>query len=411
MATVRPVLWPHKTNREGHYPIWLRFADTDRTLYYSLGVYVAKRHWNPSSERVRKTHDLYEDINQLIEARLNDAERERLRLSIEREPITAERLKAVVAGTTTGTACFLKHARGYLEEVEARGGIHRARKERGILNKLEAFAGTPLPFQSITTELLDRWETHLLTVDENKASTVQRVMKVVRSHYNRAIRAGLVESNPFAAYSPPKGQPARRVKLTAKEIKEIEGLDLGPWGPKGKGVAKARAWYLFSFYTAGMRFADVMRLKVSDISRAEDGAGWRVSYQMGKTGKRNSVLLVPQALALIEPYLDRPAGGYLFDALDRYKTGTAPGMDKALRSRNAYVNRLLGEIAERAKVGKPISFHTARHTFADLARKNGWNLYDVSRALRHSDLRVTDTYLSAFDNEALDARMTELFDE
>jgi integrase/recombinase XerD len=414
MATVRPVLWPHKTNREGHYPIWMRFSDAQRTLYHSLGVYVAKRHWNPNAERVRKTHELHEEINQLIVARLNDAERERLRLSIERKPIAAERLKAVVAGTTTGAACFLTYARAYLDEVEERGGIHRARKERGVLKKLEAFAGNPLPFQSITPDLLERWETRLRTVDKNKASTVQRSMKVVRAHYNRAIWAGLVESNPFAAYTPPKSQPTRRVKLTAEEIKRIERLDLGHRGPKGQGIAKVRAWYLFSFYTAGMRFSDVMRLRIADIvlaNNGDDGANWRVSYQMGKTGKQNSVILVEQALAIIEPYLDRPASGYLFDALDRYKTTTAEGMDGALRSRNAYANRLLGEIAKRAKLGKSISFHTARHTFADLARKNGWNLYDVSRALRHSDLRVTDLYLSDADNDALDARMQSLYKE
>lgn len=98
MATVRPVLWTHKTSQRGHHPIRLRFADGARTLYPSLGVYVHARHWNEKAERVRKTHDLHEDINRLIEARLNEAERERLRLMTAGEVPTAEALKAAVAG-------------------------------------------------------------------------------------------------------------------------------------------------------------------------------------------------------------------------------------------------------------------------------------------------------------------------
>lgn len=74
------MLWIYKTSPQGHHLIRLRFADGTRTLYASLGVYVHPRHGNEKAARVRKTHDLFEDINCLIEARLNAAERERRRL-------------------------------------------------------------------------------------------------------------------------------------------------------------------------------------------------------------------------------------------------------------------------------------------------------------------------------------------
>ena len=101
--------------------------------------------------------------------------------------------------------------------------------------------------------------------------------------------------------------------------------------------------------------------------------------------------------------------GYIFDALDGYDITTPLGLNKALSSRNAYANKELRNIAAAAEIADKISFHVARHTFADLARRNGWSVYDVSRALAHSSIKVTDTYLQGFDEERLDKKMDELF--
>ena len=435
MATVRPVLWTHKTSPRGHHPVRLRFADASRSLYHSVGVYLHPRHWNEKAERVRKTHDLHEEINELIETKLNAAERERLRLLKTGEHPTAEALKAAVVGKGH-TDCFLAYAEEFLDGVERQGNVQRGRKERAVLGKLEAFAGRPLPFRRLTPAMLDRWTLWLMTEKKNKASTVAAGISVLRLHYRRAVRHGIVNAadSPFTRYRPPKIARPERAKLSAAQVAAIEALDLGPAGPEGSGLAKVRDWFLFSLYAQGMRFSDVVQLRRSDVVRAEappeageddDGEPvvvYRVRYRMGKTQKTNDVLLVPQALAVLGPYLDRDVPGlgadgeggvdpYLFDALDRYDTTTPEGLHKALSSRNAYANKLLREIAARAGIDAKVSFHVARHSFADLARKGGWSVYDVSRALRHSSLSITDGYLAGFDAEALDERMRGLFQQ
>ncbi|PAP75288.1 site-specific integrase [Rubrivirga marina] len=429
MATVRPVLWAHKTNRHGHHPIRLRFADASGSLYLSVGAYVHPRHWNGRAERVRKTHDLYEEYNRLIETKLNAAERERLRLLTIGEVPTAAALKAAVVGKGY-TDCFLDFVQGHLDVVEEQGNVGRVRKERAVMAKLEAFGGSPLPFRRLTPAFLDRWTAWLLTERKNKASTVASAITIVRLHYNRAARHGVVRASdsPFHNYKPPRIEKPSRAKLTADQVAAIQALDFGPAGPEGSGLAKVRDWFLFSLYAQGMRFSDVVQLRRSDVVRTEAGEDddgepivtYRVRYRMGKTKSTNDVLLVPQALAILEPYLGRevPASGdgggevedpYLFDALDRYDTSTPGGLHKALSSRNAYANKVLRQIAERAKIEDHLSFHVARHTFADLARKGGWSVYDVNRALRHSSLSITDGYLAGFDAEALDERMRGLF--
>jgi integrase len=49
-----------------------------------------------------------------------------------------------------------------------------------------------------------------------------------------------------------------------------------------------------------------------------------------------------------------------------------------------------------------IDSHTARHTFADLARQGDADLYSISKALGHSSLAITEKYIKGFDQDAVD---------
>ena len=53
--------------------------------------------------------------------------------------------------------------------------------------------------------------------------------------------------------------------------------------------------------------------------------------------------------------------------------------------------------------------HTARHSFANIARQKKANVYDISKALGHSSLKITESYLSKFDTTSQDATMKQVF--
>ena len=67
------------------------------------------------------------------------------------------------------------------------------------------------------------------------------------------------------------------------------------------------------------------------------------------------------------------------------------------------------KLAERAEVQINLSFHISRHSFADYARTQGMDLYSISKALAHSDLKTTEVYLKSFDTAAVDDAMGKLF--
>lgn len=90
---------------------------------------------------------------------------------------------------------------------------------------------------------------------------------------------------------------------------------------------------------------------------------------------------------------------------------------KKMHSAKIVYNRHLKEIQERAKIAFPITSHAARHAYTNLllTDKTGYDVYDISRALGHSSLKVTESYIGSFSkshtgkmNEAIAKRLTLL---
>ena len=54
--------------------------------------------------------------------------------------------------------------------------------------------------------------------------------------------------------------------------------------------------------------------------------------------------------------------------------------------------------------------HISRHSFANIARQKNANVYDISKALGHSSLKITESYLSKFDTQSQDETMKQVFD-
>src|SRR6056297_179792 len=132
---------------------------------------------------------------------------------------------------------------------------------------------------------------------------------------------------------------------------------------------------------------------------------------MSKTGTNKNVKLMPKALEILELYdkTDDP-DEYLFPILDTSKKlDDIKVLHNDIASKNALINSYLKKIGKRVETETKISFHMARHSFADLARSKGWSIYDISKALGHKNIKVTERYLKKFDHEGLDSKMDSLF--
>jgi integrase len=77
--------------------------------------------------------------------------------------------------------------------------------------------------------------------------------------------------------------------------------------------------------------------------------------------------------------------------------------------KNALINKYLKKICSLAGINKEVSFHSARHTFADLGRRKTKDVYAISKLLRHSKINITEKYLSEFDTETTDKALESIF--
>jgi len=102
------------------------------------------------------------------------------------------------------------------------------------------------------------------------------------------------------------------------------------------------------------------------------------------------------------------SGDYIFPILDE-RYSDPKELRKRISSKNVIVNRHLKTIATKAGIQASVSFHVSRHSFANYALKKGMDLYAISKALGHSDLKVTEEYIKTFDEELLDQSMNQLF--
>ena len=335
-------------------------------------------------------------------------------------------MKAALVGADPGRAAgdFLAYADRHTEAYKTRGQIREWKRQKAIFKKLRTWSRGALPFDRITPRLLKEYETHLLGLG-NKPSTVNSNFRVIRTAFYAALREGEAGAgqNPFERFTLIKKNAPDRPKLTAAQVEALEAVELGGEGPQAPLVARVRDYFLFSFYAAGVRFTDVALMRRSNVrlvgEEGEEGESHRVaviSYVMGKTGKRQTVRADAKATRIVEAYLNRDAAGddpLLFPMLDqdKYDLTDPAALVSASNSQNVVVNKYLKEVAraaeEQSGVKMPkLTFHIARHAWADLARKSGRDLHEIRDAMKHSSLSVTEFYFANGEGAVVEGQIS-----
>lgn len=169
----------------------------------------------------------------------------------------------------------------------------------------------------------------------------------------------------------------------------------------------AQPFALALYYAHGARVRDMlmMRMKHYQVSQHEH----RLVYTTGKTDRELSVLLDEEAIAIFASCRirgdgsEKKPGEFLFPYLPA-RFDKLPVGEQYLELRRAG-NRVRGQLrrlSERIGLGKPLTPHVMRHSFADMMRRNGVPIETRQMALGHADIRTTRDYEEQFDKQAVD---------
>ena len=140
--------------------------------------------------------------------------------------------------------------------------------------------------------------------------------------------------------------------------------------------------FIFSCYT-GLAYADVKKLKRSEIVIGVDGGKW-IFTKRQKTDTASRIPLLPMAEILMNKYKDDPQCILLDKLLPVYS--------------NQKMNAYLKEIADTYNIDKNLTFHIARHTFATtVTLGNDVPIETVSKMLGHKSIRTTQHYAKILD--------------
>ena len=162
----------------------------------------------------------------------------------------------------------------------------------------------------------------------------------------------------------------------------------------------ARNVWLLSFYFAGIRVSDVLRLGWSDF---KDG---RLHYQMGKNRKVLSLKIPDKALAILKQYEGDKISedDFIFPELKNADLSDAKGVQCKIK--NKKINKRLKIVAEKINLNKPLTMHIARHTFGNISGGK-IPVQMLQKLYRHSDITTTINYQNNFiykdADDALDA--------
>ena len=239
-----------------------------------------------------------------------------------------------------------------------------------------------IPVRDLTAGIIDDFE-HFLRVSKNCANnTAVKYLRYLKNTIQYAISHKWITEDPFIGRKFHRTN-AKRQFLTEDELMAIMSLDFTNL-PRLETV---RDTFVFCCFT-GLAFCDIMSLKRSDMEKDGEGNMW-IRKSREKTGELSIIPMLDVPRQIADKYAAHPAvvtSGAVIPVCSNQK-----------------MNAFLKEIATLAKISKPLTTHTSRHTFATMLLTLGADLYTVSKLLGHANVKTTQIYGKIVDQKKDDA--------
>lgn len=212
-------------------------------------------------------------------------------------------------------------------------------------------------------------------------STARLYFNTFVTALNEAVRDGVIDKNPTSQLKKEEKKPLKRSGNDRGylEIEEVKKLMETPCNDEQTKMA-----FLFACF-CGLRLSDIKDLKWQDIKRNNDGGAVVSKIQI----KTRQSIIVPLSANALEWLPDR---------------GKAKDKDAVFNLPSHFtINRSVKKWAKDAEIGKNVTFHLSRHTFATTLLTLGADIYTTSKLLGHQNLRTTQIYAEVVSKKKVEA--------
>lgn len=271
---------------------------------------------------------------------------------------------------------------------------------RSAISKVREFAGDNwqrLTVAAITRQWTDNFTRWLQQQHADKPQTVDFYLRTFRAVYRHALNLteSTANAQPFGGPRPGGSFSAKRalkrddmLKILSPELREklkprqIEALDV----------------LVFIFYSRGMAFQDVYRLRWSMISNGH------IRYKRSKTGALIDVEVVSELEEIMRRY-HRKDSPYVLPFLHESRKGNI-GKELSEKSALRRINRAVYNIIGDVK----LTTYVLRHTWATMMLEDGSPVEVISQCMGHSSIRTTQIYLSRISSRKIDKAVRGMYD-
>ena len=396
--TIRPILRDDLSRKGLEKRIDLRVYLDGRQTKFATPYSIAPACWDKKSGRVVGNCPEKSVINSYLNGKETEYERYLFQCEMLGETVDLERIREILTGKARTAPSEKTNATldeifdAYVDKLRTDNRCERT--IIGILDLKKDMAKFSKRSKKRTIDQFDilfiqEYKKYLRTVRRNADNTINTKLNRLRSVVKWAGRLGYPIDDPFG-----KGvrflnrSTPRTIFLTKDEYDEFLQKALADRNDLAMRVT--RELFIFSCET-GLRFSDVLDLKWTHLKKDSKGVTY-ISKIQCKTKELVEIPLMSKwPKVLLAKYRNVSTGEHVFPRLS-----------------NNCVNRKLKMLAEKAGIGKRLSFHVGRHTFASHLANAGTPLYMVAKLLGDKSLDMVHRVYTNTERTELTEAMKKL---
>jgi len=418
MAKTYFIMNTGRANKDGRFPINLRVCDKAKVKTFATGFSAAANEWDGKGFKQGKGVKKF-SVQRREEGGVKDYSNTDANVKLGNIKAKADKILSKYAEdgvdwtmamfesdfkTKRTDNNFLSYAKTRVVTYKTHGQWNTASILEAALNDLEDFDKglAKLDVKDIDKAFINRYIASR-TNRGDKPNTISIRLRAIRAVLNYAIqdKVGSRVQYPFGKDG--VKIPSEKQTKTTNFIPTDWMAKMASTPMENRTQEEARHLFLFSFFAAGINYADMAKLTSKNLGwvMMEDGTSEQViEYRRSKTHQTIQVFVNDNVRAELDWFRDNCdlVGDHLLPIIN----GKEPAADKwteYVNQRRKRFNKQLQAVAK--ELGFPVALqdlgsYTARHSFAMALRHQGVADTIITDALGHQDPRTTRNYFDRF---------------
>lgn len=393
MATVKLRL-DTRPKSNGLHNVKIAVYHKDQKKFFGTAIDISKADFNQINKAIKGCLNLKRDdkirVKDILQERLNEAQNICENLG---NRFSFFRFTEMYTDTKTKSDSLEFLFEEFIQQKYKKGKIGTAKSYNNAKQSFLAFS-PKATITDITVSFLENYQDYM-TKKQRSRTSIGIYIRSLRTIYNRAIDANLVNSSDYPFGKGKFDIPAPNGRKMALETDEL--IKLLDYKAESEAEQRALDFFWISYYANGINFKDIILLRENNFVKNE------IRLKREKTKHKDKRDIVISVTEPLKELIDRNRifslvkNPLIFDIIS--EQDSLEEQNKKLRQFIKTTNKYLKRIALKLNLSMDVTTYTARHSYATVALRQGITVSEISEALGHTNITTTENYLKSFPEE------------